>query len=112
MKPECAAGECHNPAATKGMCSAHYQRQRRYGDPTAGRTPNGTGRKPKAKRKAVKMPKGWDRKTEKPKPVRPAIEDIHIDKPRALTPEEIALTLRLLTRHGRLELADALGIAS
>lgn len=37
----CSVVGCSRPVSAAGMCSMHYQRQWSYGDPLAGRTPNG-----------------------------------------------------------------------
>lgn len=37
----CSIPDCGKPAKTKSLCSIHYRRSWRYGDPLAGRTPNG-----------------------------------------------------------------------
>ena len=33
---ECAVEDCANAGTSKGLCSAHYSRKKRHGDPTAG----------------------------------------------------------------------------
>lgn len=37
----CSIPDCGKPVHGHGFCMAHYGRWRRYGDPQAGRTPNG-----------------------------------------------------------------------
>jgi len=41
----CLIDACEKPVVSKGLCSAHYHRQRRNGDPKGGRTPDGTALK-------------------------------------------------------------------
>jgi hypothetical protein len=41
MKSNCSIQTCEKPIYAFGLCSAHYTRQRRHGDPLAGRTPPG-----------------------------------------------------------------------
>lgn len=38
----CTIEDCRNPALTKGMCSKHYQANRKHGSPIAGGLGNGT----------------------------------------------------------------------
>lgn len=38
----CSVDGCNKPVYGKGLCNAHRLRQRRHGDPLAGRTPTGT----------------------------------------------------------------------
>jgi hypothetical protein len=42
-RPDCSIDGCTNKAATAGMCNSHYLRQRRHGDPLAGRANQLTG---------------------------------------------------------------------
>ena len=42
-RPDCSIAGCTNKAATAGMCNSHYLRQRRHGDPLAGRANQLTG---------------------------------------------------------------------
>ncbi len=37
-KPACRVDGCDKPASRIGLCSAHYERHKRHGDPTAGRS--------------------------------------------------------------------------
>lgn len=40
----CAIDECNRPSEKRGLCGAHYQRLRKYGDPLISRKrPNGSG---------------------------------------------------------------------
>ncbi len=38
---DCRADGCQKKASAKGYCDAHYRRFKNYGDPFAGKTPNG-----------------------------------------------------------------------
>ena len=40
-RAKCKVECCKNPSKSLGFCNMHYERNKRYGNPTAGRTPNG-----------------------------------------------------------------------
>lgn len=41
MMKKCSVYFCGKPAKSLGFCNSHYERNKRYGNPYAGRTPNG-----------------------------------------------------------------------
>lgn len=53
----CEIIDCGKPTYAKGLCRPHYQRLLRYGDPTAGRAPDGTSLH---YLNNVVLPYGWD----------------------------------------------------
>ena len=40
-RKKCKVDDCERPSKSLGFCNSHYERNKRYGDPLMGRTPNG-----------------------------------------------------------------------